>query len=91
MWSVPDSLNVMCYVAGQFVAQVTSVPPPENKGVSSGGGTSAAPLHRLEVWGAAGTGDLGCAMCLFAPHGIPWLSPYGGGCFCSQDENLWAA
>ncbi|CDJ66733.1 acylamino-acid-releasing enzyme, putative [Eimeria necatrix] len=74
--------------SGQFVAQVTSVPPPENKGVSSGGGTSAAPLHRLEVWGAAGTGDLGCAMCLFAPHGIPWLSPYGGGCFCSQDENL---
>ncbi|CDI81805.1 acylamino-acid-releasing enzyme, putative [Eimeria acervulina] len=70
----------------RLVAQVSSV-PPEAKALS-GAAASGAPAHRLEVWGTAGSGFLGCALSLLAPHSIPWLGPYGGGSFCPQDENL---
>lgn len=74
-------------LAGRLVAQVSSV-PPEAKALS-GAAASGAPAHRLEVWGTAGSGFLGCALSLLAPHSIPWLGPYGGGSFCPQDENLY--
>ncbi|KAL8432540.1 hypothetical protein ACSSS7_004537 [Eimeria intestinalis] len=48
----------------------------------------APPAQRLEVWGAEGSGNIGCSFCLHAPHGVAWPPPYGRGSFSMGDENL---
>ncbi|KAL8429111.1 hypothetical protein Efla_003164 [Eimeria flavescens] len=75
--------------SGQYVAHLTAR-PEEDKSSCGGAASDAPPAQRLEVWGAEGSGSIGCCFCLTAPHGGAWSSPYGGGSFCACDENLFA-
>lgn len=78
-----------CSPSGRVVAQLTSR-PDDRKPCSPSADPNAPPPQRLEIWGTEGSGGIGCSFCLPAPHGIPWLPPYGGGCFCPKEENLFA-
>ncbi|KAL8272873.1 hypothetical protein Esti_003182 [Eimeria stiedai] len=82
----PPTLEFISH-SGRYVAQLTAR-LEEDKATS--GTAEAPPAQRLEVWGAEGSGCIGCFFCLHAPHGVAWSPPYGRGSFCVNDENLFA-